>query len=101
MNPLKWILNLLPTDESDTAGWGPFKLDPEHPFQRAARLHDISFRNSATSGERLSEVDWQLFWRFAMIARAEQDPIKRCRLANDICKYWPLARSFGRYLYDG
>lgn len=101
INPLKWFLNLLPVDESDDAGWGPFKLPPEHPFHRAARLHDISFRNSGSNTERLSEADWLLFWRFVMLARAEPDPIQRCHLAMDACKYWPLARHFGRYLWDG
>lgn len=99
-NPLKSILNALPQDPDDSAGWGPFKLPPEHPFHRAARLHDIAFRNSATGTDRLSEQDWLLFWRFVMLARAEPDPIQRCHLAMDACRYWPLARHFGRYLWD-
>ena len=61
-NPLKWVVNnLLPQDKNDRAGVGPFR--PPEWMDRAARLHDISYLNSATSGERQSESDWDLFWR--------------------------------------
>lgn len=104
MNPLKWFLNkVLPQDSDDSAGYGPFRLpSPDCDWmQRAAQLHDISFRESATSGERLSEADANLFWRWAFEAHYEADPIVRCRKFDQICTYWPIARKFGRYLWDG
>lgn len=102
MNPLKWLLNLLPVDKDDSAGWGPFRLpDDAEWMQRAARLHDQAFRESGESGQRLSEADSDLFWRWTLLAHNAEDPIERCRRMQQICKYWPLARGFGRYLWDG
>jgi hypothetical protein len=102
MNPLKWLLNLLPQDPSDEAGWGPFRLPADADWmQRAARLHDIEFRESVTSGRRLSEVDSDLFWRWALLARNAEDPMEQCRRMKQICKYWPIARKVGRYFFDG
>lgn len=98
----KTILSkILPKDPSNDCGFGPFKLPHDHPFTRACELHDFEFVESATSGRRLSEVDWDLFYRWVLIAGAEADPIKRCRLASEICTYWPLARRGGRLLWDG
>ncbi len=103
MNPLKWLLNRLPVDSSDSAGVGPFRLPAPRCdwMQRAAKLHDNDFLNSHDGSKRLSEADADLFWRWALEAHAEQDPIERCRKFSDICKYWPLARRFGRYFWDG
>lgn len=100
MNPLRWILNLLPTDESDTAGWGPFRLpSPECDWmQPAARKHDQDFREAPTSGERLSTVDARLFENWCRAAKTF-DPLETCERYEQICKYWPIARRFGRYFW--
>lgn len=106
MNPLKWLLNKLPSssevDPANAAGWGPFRLPARCKWmQRAAALHDWEFDNAEKEGKQLSQVDWDLFRRWSLEANAELDPIKRCRMAKDICTYWPYARGFGRYLWDG
>ncbi len=102
MNPLKWFLSLLPPESDNSAGWGPFRLPTDAEWmQRAATLHDYDFENSKKSGRKLSEADSDLFYRWTLEAHAEPDPIKRCHKFAQICRYWPLARGFGRYLWDG
>ena len=70
MDILKKILNkILPEDPDDSAGYGPFRLpDSCQWMQRAAMLHDYSFKDAATSGEKLSAVDAQLFYRWTLEA---------------------------------
>lgn len=97
----KILGKIFPQDSSDDCGVGPFKLPHNHPFTRACELHDFEFVESAHSGKRLSEVDWDLFYRWTLIAQAEMDPLKRCKLAEEICYYWPLARRFGGLFWDG
>lgn len=97
-DPLKWLASFIPKDPSNEAGIGPFKLPSGHPFHRGAYIHDYRYDNPTE--QRLSEADWELFNSWFYITRAETDPIKRCRLAKDLCMYWPLARITGRYLYN-
>lgn len=100
-NPLRFLLNdLLPQDENDSAGLGPFRLPSDAAWmERAAHLHDLAFRDADFSGRRLSEEDSQLFWRWALEAHSHPDPIQRCKRMGQICKYWPLARAVGRYVW--
>jgi len=103
-NPLKYILNnWLPQDSNNSAGWGPFRLpSPECDWmQRAAEQHDYEYQHSGDQGnrERCSEADARLFANWVRAADSF-DPIERCRRYGQICKYWPLARGFGRYLWD-
>ena len=101
MNPLKWLLSKFPSDPSNQAGWWFFRLPARCEWmQRAAALHDWEFENAKKEGKPLSQVDFDLFRRWTLQANAELDPIKRCRMAKDICTYWPYARGFGRYLWD-
>jgi len=100
-NPLRFLLNdLLPQDKNDSAGLGPFRLPSDAAWmERAAHLHDLAFRDSPESKDRLSEVDAELFWRWTLEAHSHPDPIQRCRRMGQICKYWPLARAIGRYVW--
>jgi hypothetical protein len=102
MNPLKWLINLFPPEADDSAGMGPFRLPSPRCdwMQRAARLHDYEFENASANGKRLSEVDADLFWRWAIEAHAQVDTMKRCQMYGDICRYWPIARAVGRYAWD-
>ena len=95
------LKKVLPRDSSNDCGYGPFKLPSNHPFTRACNLHDFEFDNAELSGKSLAQVDWELFNRWALITGAEEDPLKKCKLAMDICAYWPLARKFGGLLWDG
>ena len=102
----QWFYSALskiwPEDKTGRAGVWPFVLPEDHPFnqvlKRAVELHDTEYdlhhQNESTSRE--SEVDWALFWRLVLIASKEEDSIKRCYLAGEICKYWPYARAGGR-----
>ena len=101
MNPLKWLINLFPPEVNDKAGIGPFRLPKRCEWmQRAAKLHDYEFENVSENGKRLSEVDADLFWRWALEAHSEIEPMKRCQKFGDICTFWPLARKVGRYFWD-
>jgi len=101
MNPLKWLLNLFPPESDDSAGWGPFRLPDDCAWMnRAAKLHDWDYVHSAAGSKKRSEADFDLFYRWTLEARAEQDPIARCHKAQAICKYWPIARTAGLYFWD-
>lgn len=98
----KWLKKILPHDKEEGCGYGPFKLRMDHPFSRACGLHDYGF-DDAANGEAektLDELDWDLFYRWVLIAKAEQDPRRRIYLVWDIIKCWPLARAGGGLLYD-
>jgi hypothetical protein len=100
---ISWLKKLLPEDSSNDCGYGPFKLPHDHPFTRGCNLHDFEFAQAHRGkGEKsLDQVDWELFYRWVMIARAETTHSGKCALARDICRYWPLARGFGGFLWDG
>lgn len=101
MNPIKWFLNLFPPDSNNSAGWAIFRLPEDAQWMnRAAVRHDYEFVHSAESGKRLSEEDAHLFYAWTLQANAEPDLIKRCKMYGQICKYWPYARTWGRYLWD-
>lgn len=102
MNPLKWFINLFPPEENNSAGIGPFRLPEEARWmERAVPRHEYEFVHSATSGRKLSGEDAHLFYAWTLIANAEPDTIKRCRMYSQICEYWPYARAVGRYFWDG
>lgn len=94
---------LLPEDGSNDCGYGPFKLPHDHPFTRACVLHDGEFQLSHEGKQTKTEdeVDADLFWRWAMIARAASTFEEQTALMRDICEYWPLARIGGPLLWDG
>jgi hypothetical protein len=100
---MKRFLNwLLPEDPDDSAGYGPFRLPAECEWmQRAAKLHDYEFEHAEGRGKRVSEVDFDLFYRWVLEARSAEGPLERCKRASQICRYWPIARRFGRLIWDG
>lgn len=104
---MSWIAKLLgkvlPEDSSNDCGYGPFKLPHDHPFTRGCNLHDFEFdqAHKGKGNKGISQVDWELFYRWVLIARAEPTYTGKCELASEICKYWPLAHSFGPLLWDG
>lgn len=99
----KAIASLLPEDKECTCGYGPFKLPADHPFTPACRIHDWEFveAHKGTPDKRLAEVDADLFWRWVLIARKQPTPEKQIELYEDAIKYWPLARRFGVFLWEG
>lgn len=98
---IKFIGRFLPQDKSNDCGYSVFKLPHEHPFTRACELHDDAYANAETNNQTLSDVDWELFWRWCLIARAASNSARRCKLASEICSNWPLARRFGPLMWDG
>ena len=104
MSFFKRLLNrILPEDKEVGCGYGPFKLSRDHPFTPACNLHDWEFdrANAGDADKPLAQVDWDLFYRWVLIAKAQKDPEHRAALALEICRYWPLARKVGAYLWDG
>ena len=101
-NPLHWLLNLTKPESDNSAGWGPFRLPEDAQWmQLAANAHDFDYARSdvAPDEKRRSEADFDLFWRWALFAHGQEDPIQRCKMAKQICEYWPLARTAGVYLW--
>ncbi len=97
------LRKIMPEDKELGCGYGPFKLDPQHPFTPACLLHDNDYGLAADGvpEKTLNQVDWELFHRWAMIAGASESYEERCRLAMQICKMWPLARVAGPLLWNG
>lgn len=108
VNPLKWWINRKLPEADNRAGIGPFRLGEDYDWMhRAWVLHDHDYSESdyrvtpdtPVPKLRRSESDWNSFWRLVMLARAEPDPIKRCRKAHQICEIWPIARRGGLYFW--
>lgn len=98
------LMSIFEGDEKNYFGIGPFKpLPSDHPFQRAAFLHDWSFEraHAGESEETLAEADEKLFWRMALLAHKQTDPQERCKLMMQICRYWPIARRTGGLFWEG
>lgn len=104
MSWIRRIINrIIPEDNSIQCGYGPISLPLDHPFTRACQLHDWEFEQAHEGSleKTIHQVDWDLFYRWVLIAKAEQNPERRCELAKDICYYWVLARWGGNVLWDG
>lgn len=100
MDVLKWLAKLLPVDENDSAGFGPFRLPKSADWMQSVfRYHDYYYRIGPKQGMRLSDIDWRIFKALTIAAEIPEDPMERCRRARQICRYWPLMRVFGHYLY--
>lgn len=104
---MKWLTrifkNILPEDSEVGCGYGPFKLPANHPFTRGCNIHDWEFdeAHKGRGDKGIQQVDWELFYRWVLIAKAEQSFAGKCALAREICKYWPLAHRVGPFLWDG
>lgn len=104
MSWFKTFLNkILPEDKENKCGYGPLSLPADHPFGPACDLHDWEFEqaNAGHADKPLNEVDWSLFYRWVLIAKSMPTPELQCQFAMQICKYWPLARVGGGFLWDG
>lgn len=97
---LKWFARLIPRDSSNEAGMGPFRLpDRCYWMQPIFEYHDRYYDIGPEAGMRLSDVDWRIFKALTIAAEEPEDFIERCHRAHDICRYWPIMRSAGHYLY--
>lgn len=106
MDLLKELVKLIPEDHEAKAGLGPFVLqdwDPdtvwmEHIFRD---YHDHYYEVGPSSRMRLSEIDTRIFKALAIAATLpELDWMDQCHRIKHICKYWPIMRSAGHYLYN-
>lgn len=101
MDLLKWLARLIPRDPDNSGGFGPFRL-PERAqwMNEVFKYHDHYYDVGPAAGMKLSDIDWRIFKALTILAEEEPDMIKRCHKVRDICKYWPIMRSAGHYLYD-
>lgn len=99
---LKWIAKLIPRDPSNEAGLGPFRLpSPRCDWMLPIfEYHDLFYDQGPAVGMRLSDIDWRIFKALTIAAEEPEDFIDRCHRAHDICRYWPIMRSAGHYLYN-
>lgn len=78
-------------------------LPEDHPFTRACILHDYEFglSHEGKAEKTKDEADIDLFYRFALLAKAASTSEEKVKLLMDICKYWPLGREVGRLFWEG
>lgn len=101
IDPLKWLARLLPIDPRNDAGFGPFRLPKRCEWMQAVfRYHDHYYIEGPKVGMRLSEIDWRIFKALTIAADEPEDWMHKCHRARDICRYWPIMRSAGHYLYN-
>lgn len=99
-DPLKWLARLIPRDPSNAAGMGPFRLPEDAAWmQPIFNYHDHYYDVGPSSGMSLSEIDWRIFKALTIAAEQAEETMERCHRARQICRYWPIMRSAGHYLY--
>lgn len=100
---LNLLSKLLPRDNCSRCGVGVFSLPEDHPFTRACALHDYDFdlAHAGKAEKTRAQADKELFWRWALIANNRTDADEACELMEDVCKYWPLARRYGKLFWEG
>lgn len=85
---------MLPEDQNNLCGYGPFSLPADHPFTRACVLHDYEFdlkhKGEATDGGRAT-ADKMLLKRMLDIAKAEDS----VQLKFEAYAFYGIARVFG------
>lgn len=89
---------LLPLDPEPGIGYGPFKLDPSHPFYRAALVHDAAYTDiqNGTSHYTLEEVD-RIFRRNCdRVLFSITDPGDRERYRREAILFYEVVRAWGR-----
>ena len=97
---VKWIAKLIPRDPSNEAGMGPFRLPESARWMDSVFvMHDHYYDVGPENNMRLSDIDWRIFKALTILAEQPEDTIERCHRAYDICRYWPIMRSFGHTLY--
>jgi hypothetical protein len=99
---IKELAILIPDDPENKAGWGPFTLPDRCDWMASVFwYHDHYYEVGPNIDPpmRLSDIDWRIFKALTILAEQPADPMERCCRAKDICKYWPIMRSAGHYLY--
>jgi hypothetical protein len=98
---LKWLARFLPRDPNNTGGFGPFRLPKRALWMNEIfKYHDLWYDIGPKHGMRLSDIDCRVWKGLCLLAEEEPDLIKRCHMYHDICRYWPIMRSAGHYLYN-
>lgn len=100
MDILKYLAKFIPRDPDNTGGFGPFRLPKRAEWMNQVfKYHDYYYDIGPGMGMRLSDIDWRIFKALTIAAELAEDPMEKCHRAKDICKYWPIMRSAGHYLY--
>ncbi len=102
MDFFKWFArNFIPEDRATKGGYGPFTL-PERCFWMEAifAYHDHYYEVGPECDMRLSEVDVRIAKALMIEAtRPDLDWMEQAHRIKDICRYWPIMRTAGHYLY--
>lgn len=97
---LKELAKLLPEDSQEGGGYGIFRLPESARWMESVfKYHDHYYEIGVENNMALSDIDWRIFKALTIKAETEPDLIKRCSMVHDICRYWPIMRSVGHYLY--
>lgn len=101
MDILKWLARFIPRDPETKAGFGPFEISEEAKWMESVlQYHDLYYDIGPEKDMRLSDIEWRIFKALTIAAEQVEDPMERCKRAKHICRYWPIMRSAGHYLYD-
>jgi len=101
LNPFRWLVRQIPEDPSDEPGFWFLRLPKRCDWMRSVfRYHDYFYRIGPKYDMRLSDIDWRTFKALVIAAEVPEDPMERCHRANDICRYWRLARIGGHSLFN-
>jgi hypothetical protein len=86
-------VSLLPEDETERLGWGPFSLPAGHPFQPAAQMHDRIFESREKGFRTMSRDAADSALLASMLRIAEER--KSASLKAQAYVFYGLARMFG------
>lgn len=98
----KEIASLIPEDEENKAGFGPFTLPKEAAWmeQVFAQYHDPYYKVGPGIGMELHEVDVRVAKGLFIVAtKADLSWKEQATRIEHICLYWSIMRSAGHYLY--
>lgn len=97
------VNRLLPDDPTPRCGYGPFSLPADSVLTPGCVLHDhaYSLSEQGVPEETLKEADIDLFRRWVFIAMNQPTIDQKLKAMEEVCEYWPYARTYGKYLWDG
>ncbi len=99
---MKWWNNLMlwlfPLDPNPGIGWGEFKLSDDHPFYRAALVHDARYDElvAGTSSMTLAEIDSIFLGNCLRLATGFEDAGDRERYRREAWMCFATVKLWGK-----
>lgn len=102
MDILKIIAKQIPRDPESKGGFWVFQLPDDCEWMQGVfKYHDLYYDIGAKAGMRLSEIDARIFKALSIAAtHSDLDWMEQCHRIRQVCRYWPIMRSAGHYLFN-